>query len=301
MEYKFLENRHVYVKPIYRKSWLSQIHEKHDSIFMNSGARMHICVPINNKTGNLVDPIDIYLLDKHPDYAEEKMLKLVVSVKKEIADFLSIPVEELNVRNEKCYWKKRRDVALSREGTIYDMSKPSDFLDFLLLYCNKDLIAKSWAARFSKGSYKFALHDKGAVEAEQSAKVDLRQKAWLKAVDILNSQEKSYDFLAMYYMLKRGVDKPPKNAAIEVYKNMIANIIDNETDSFWEIINDPDYEVKILIHKSMLNGELEIVDKFKYRFKGADKAIGGLKDMVEYLKDDLHNEDLLILKQKALK
>lgn len=268
---KALREKRYVVRPIRRKGgWVPP---DHDSAFMNDGSKMGIVVPV--LPGNiLVDPLK--------DFTEED--------KQSLANELGLPdVSSLNVHVKKNFWRGNT-VFIDRNGLHLDCSRSDDFVKFLVLRADSERISPNWNQRFDKGTYKFALCEEGEELIDKVSNLEEKKNAYIHLSKIDKSIEKMRDFLYVYYVTKKDAKRPPKTANADWLKSELGRIIDDDLRVFLEIMDDRDYNIKLLIQKSVEIGALSR-DKHNYYLPGADRPIGTLTDLIDFL-DDPKNQDV---------
>lgn len=278
-EVSVLRRETVRVRAIRRPSdWLP---EGHDSQFMNEGAKWNLCVPTHAEKKVLVDPLTGLSMEQKEDLARRLGLENASS---------------FNVYRKDNYWRKF-EIPIDKNGRVLNLSDPYDYVIYRVLQCNTDWIAPSWAMRFMKGTYKFALEHESDKIRTESDDVSNKERAYLALNKMGNSRTLMSDFLWAYYLQVREARRPPVEAPLDWLKNEIGKIIDSNIGMFLSIIEDPDYPYKVLIVKSLNVGALTR-DGDKYRFPGGEFSIGTLDQMVAHLKDDRYQDDYLKLKTK---
>lgn len=269
-----LRKKKVIIRPIRRKGgWVP---ETHDSSFMNDGANMGIVVPVTH--GNvIVDPL--YDFVKDDEYDDKKLFAREIGVEDET---------RLNVHVKKNYWVGNT-VSLNRNGLTLELSNPIDFIKYIILRSDTARIAPNWKSRFEKGTYKFAMVAEGEEIEAKVTKVDDVKEAYKLFGKIDYSVTKMKDFLYVYYLIKKEAKKPPREASVEWLKAELGRIIDEDLQLFLEILKDKAYDTKLLIQKSTNCGAL-IRKKHLYYVPGADKPVGVLDDVIEFINDS-RNQD----------
>ena len=265
-----LREKKFTVRPIRRKGgWVGP---DHDSSFMNDGAKLGIVIPVL-KGNVLVNPM--------PEFTKQDVLTLAEELGLE-------DVKKLNLYVPKNYWRGKT-VTLDRNGLHLDLSQVEDFIKFLILRADSDRIAPNWSSRFDKGTYKFALVEQGEELIDNVSNLEERKNAYLLLDKMDSSIDKMKDFLYVYYLEKKDAKKPPRNATIDQLKNAIGTIIEDDLKTYLAILNDDYYTLKLLIQKASECGALRR-DRHLYTLPGADKPIGVIEDLIEYL-DDPKNQD----------
>lgn len=275
---KDLRSKKIIVRPIRRRGgWVS---DAHDSAFMNDGARMGIVVPVSR--GNVVlDPLKSFSDKDRELFAKEAGLR----------------EEDLNVHVKKNYWIGKT-VDIDRNGLTLDLSNIVDFTNYLILRSDINLIAPDWGSRFKKGTYKFALVEEGEEIEEKASKVEKVKEAYRLLGKMDHSETKMKDFLYVYYLTKKDAKRPPKDASLEFLKGEVSRIIEEDMSTFLNILRDENYDTKLLIQKAVSCGALQR-RKHEFFVPGADRPIGVLEDVIEYLNDDKNQDFELKLIQQV--
>jgi len=266
------EKRYV-VRPIRRKGgWVPP---DHDSAFMNDGARQGYVVPV--LPGNvLVDPLKDFTSEDKVSLAEELGLE---------------NAQVFNVHTKKNFWRGNT-VYLDRNGLHLNCENPADFVKYLILKSDSENIAPNWASRFDKGTYKFALCEEGEELLDKVSNLEDKKNAYIYLSKIDKSVDKMKDFLYVYYLTKKDAKRPPRAASVDWLKQELGRIIEDDLATYLSIANDKDYNVKLLIQKSIEVGAL-YRDRHNYSMPGADKPIGVLEDLIAFL-DDTKNQEVKI-------
>lgn len=265
-----LRTKKYVVRPIRRKGgWVPP---DHDSAFMNDGSKFGVVVPV--LPGNILsNPI--------PEFKKEDVTLLVEELG--LSD-----EQELNIHVKKCFWRGRT-VVLDRNGLHLDLEKIEDLIKFLILRSDTERIARNWMTRFDKGTYKFALVEQGEELQDKVSDLEDKKNAYILFGKMDASIDKMKDFLYVYYLNKKDAKRPPKTASLDQLRNDIGHIIEDDLKTFLSILQDENYNLKLLIQKSVEVGALRR-DKHLYSFPGADKPVGVIEDLITFL-DDPSNQD----------
>ena len=272
-EVQELRSKKYVVRPIRRKGgWVPP---GHDSEFMNDGSKNGYVVPV--LPGNiLVDPLKNFTLEDRAAFAEELGLQDVLS---------------LNTHTKKNYWRGNT-VFLDRNGLFLDCSIPMDFVKFLILKSDTENIAPNWNERFDKGTYKFALCEEGEELHDKVSNLEDKKNAYIYLSKMDKSVDKMKDFLYVYYITKKDAKRPPVSASVDWFKQELGRIIEDDLQTYLGIANDKEYNIKLLIQKSVEIGALTR-DRHNYSLPGADRPIGVLEDLISFL-DDPKNQEVRI-------
>jgi len=272
-----LRKEKVTVRPIIRPSdWLPT---GHDSQFMNEGSKWTLCVPSYEDRKVLVDP-----------------LKGMSGVHKaELAELLGLEGPgTFNVYRPDTYWKGF-EILLDRVGRVLDLSDPHDFVTLKVLECNTEWIAPSYVMRNMKQTYKYALEFESDKINSEIAEVNVKEKSYVALSKMSNSRDIMGDFMWAYYLQVKTAQRPPIDAPADWLKKEIGKVIENDARQFLHIIEDEDYTYKVLIMKALNTGSLSRAGE-QFRFPGGEFNVGSLQQMVDHLKDDRYQSDLIKLK-----
>lgn len=283
---KDLREKKYVARPIQRKGgWVPA---EHDSAFINDGAKKGFVVPVIE--GNVMknpfrrirkDPNDPLIGKVFFDFNKEEIESL--------ADELGIEIQKMNANVKKNYWTNR-NIFLDKNGKHLDLKDSNDFINFLILASDEENIALGWGNRFEKGTYLFALCEASEELVDKVSNLEEKMKAYNYLDKIKGSAEKMKDFLYVYYVTKKDARKPPATANVDWLKGEIGRIIEDDMKIYLDIISDKDYNIKLLIQKSVEVGALQR-NKHNYSLPGADRPIGVLEDVIEYL-DNPKNQDV---------
>ena len=280
-----LRKRKVSVKPIHRDGgWVAS---NHDSAFLNDGAVRDYTVPSKARGRVLVNPC--------PDFVQEKDGK--TDDWQALADELGLEsVRDLNPNTRKGFWMREAEstVKMDKRGKFLNLKETRDFVEYLVLRSNSHLIAPTWATRFDNGEFMFALVEEGEEIIDNVSNLEENKKAYAYLDKIDSSAVKMTDFLYVYYLTKKEAKKPPRNGTIDWLKAEIGKIIKNDLNTYLTILDDPDYNLKLLIQRSVDSGAL-LKDRHIYSFPGADESVGNLEQLIEFLDDEKNQTERMKL------
>lgn len=280
-----LREKKVSVKPIHRDGgWVSS---NHDSAFLNDGAVRDYTVPSKARGRVLVNPC--------PDFVQDK--KTGIDDWQALADELGLEsVRDLNQNTPKGFWMREAEstVKMDKRGKYLNLNETRDFIEFLVLRSCSHLIAPNWASRFDDGEFMFALVEEGEEIIDSVSNLEENKKAYAYLDKIDNSAEKMTDFLYVYYLTKKEAKKPPRNGTVDWLKAEVGKIIKNDLTIYLAILDDPDYNLKLLIQRSVDSGAL-LKDKHRYTFPGADSSVGNLEELIAYLDDEKNQTERMKL------
>ena len=258
-----LINKVIEVKPIPRDSALFE-----GPIAFLKGAAMTVDLPIDAVRRCR---INIFESDEEQAFFENK---------------LGVPKGTLSTYDRESKYWNNFIVSLNDEGITLNLGNVTDFLKYRVLKANTGLIAPSWNDRNNDGRFRFALVEKGFEDLEINAKNDIKKRAYIAFGKIEDSADRMIDVLNV--MGKKITSK--SGVSVDGLKAEINRIIDNpnpeSVKSFISIIEDKNFEYRVLIDKALNAKAIYRVGKNGYRLpKGEEPVADDTKEMIEWLKD----------------
>jgi hypothetical protein len=280
-----MEDKKVKVIPIVRKgSWLEQISKSHDGLIMFTGTGATYSVP-QTSSGGLVNVLEP---------ADESKIDWLISE-------LGVEKNALSPnRKEKNFWKTEKitRVKITKDGMTLDLNNPYDYIKFLVLKSNKDLIAPSWDARFDKGTYKFAIVDESYEINQGSKKADVLKDCYIQFGKIDDKESKMKGVIKIYLAETKSLVKLPAKTTKEFLKSEINKIIETNPAKFLSIVTDKDFDYKADITEAIDKGYITKIGKAKYQFIDLIDESFTYDELVAYLKNKENSERYIMLKEK---
>lgn len=277
-----LEDREVKLMPIVRPGGMFS-DPNHDGAFMFTGTVVEFVLPFDIKHNRY----PTVFKDVNEQTAFETLLGVELNPYKTGKDNY---IKNLKIRIIK-------DDKLMKFGYTLNLSDPMDALRYRILRIVPQ-VAPSWAEKDSSPAYKFALVDAQEIEQTKSKKADAKKKAYMFLGKIENSQKKMLDFLRVFG------ERPANNATIDWLKGQIDTIIDNPAKlvKMLELIDDPNYEIKLFIEDAVDCGAITKKDR-KYYLPGgdalnpADPTLNGTISILKKYKEETDTVYLNIMQQ----
>lgn len=275
----FLTEKKVKLVPVPRQG--AMITDKdHVGYYRYDGTRVSWVLPKSLSTRNLVQ-----LLNPEEKSFFEEALDLDLNIYKKVDNF----------------WHTFR-VSLEKNDTFmqfgleFDLSDPMQNLKWRL-WKTAPFVAPSWEEKTDRGDYILALVDSDYEEVQRANKSTKNIRAYKHLGKIEGSQEKLYDFLSIYSLQNPKAKRPDATAGTEVMVGQAQEIIDNDIKGYLEIADDPDYEIKLLIHRAI--GHEAIIKKYTskdYSTPEGRHLGNNLDQVVKNLLDPDFQEDYLRIK-----
>ena len=279
-----MEATKVKVLPVIREgSWLAQISKNHDGKFMFTGTGATYTVPVYT-SGDLYNVFQ--------DIPQEKIDWL--------ENQLGYEKGKLNpYRKINNFWKEEKmaRVKLTKDGLSLDLSKPSDFIKYLVLKANKDYVAEGWEDRFTKGTYRFVIVDANAETLENSKKADLLKDCYMQFGKIVDNETKMKGVLRIYLTETKSPIKVPEKTTKEFLKGEIQKVIETNPAKFLSIVSDKNFAVKADISSALESGYIIKVGKAKYQLKDMIEDTFSYEELISFLNTPENSETYIKLKQ----
>jgi hypothetical protein len=266
----------VKVQPILRRRGMIN-DPSHTMFFMLEGTDIKLPVP-NDRNGQVMCP----LTEEERAYFEDSSRSGLPFKRGDLSPF--------NEGHDN-YWKRKETtVRLVKEGFVLDLSKPYDYITYAILRCNKSLIA-STTEDMNRKTCLFALVPEDFEITERVSSADKKKTAYRESAKLENDRDAMIDFLTVYGK------RPATTAKSKFLISEIDKIIENDLNGFLKIIQDDEYETRLLINKAVRIGAI-VKKGDKYELKGGDKLslvgeINNLNGAINYLKA-IENQDVLL-------
>lgn len=288
-----LPNTKVHVKPILRSGkWLP---DGHSGSFMYDHTVLGFQVPVDGNTGRLKNPLT----------KEEQVFF-------ENDAGLDLEKGDLNpYKKTDNYWEEFR-IAIRKSDEIVtdktilmtlDLSHPLQYLQYKVLMTNTapdgGMVAPSWQSRLDSGTYRIALVHEGQQNVDKLKRSDQMQKVYKYLGKINSSEEEMFDFLTIYHLENGNSKRPSEDWNKGTYVSEIQEIIDKDLNGFVKIVDDVvNYDFKLLVHRGLKIGALTMVGGNKIETVDGIPVGNGLKQAVQWYKDDRHQNEYLTLKNQ---
>lgn len=278
----------IVVKPILTRSVNPNVTDaEHEAYFLFATATRDYVLPLDRQL-RLVNPFES---KEEKEWLEDE-LKVDLNINK--------PTDN--------YWHKFK-VKLGKEDKHLDLTRPKDYLEYLVLKCNKQFIAPLGTNKTSYlATQKYAMTKEGDEIKETANRANKYGEAWRAFGKIENDKQAMINFLRVYGQTTTTVGtkraKITNNTKTELLVSMIDEIINKDVDGFLSIIRSKDdYELKILIANAVDCGAINKVDR-KYFLLGGDPMceeglISTLDNAVNWLKSPKNQELVIILQNRV--
>jgi len=271
-----LPNKRVTVTPI--KKARGHIKDpNHVGFFLLPGASIEFC-PRNIKG---TSTIDCPLTSEEIEFFEDKRKSGMAF---EIGDLSPHKL----VNN---FWKgKNSKVRLTDTDLLLDLSKSNDYLTFKILKSNSDRIAGSIEESKANPRAIYMIVDEDEKIKSEVSKGDKLRKAYKISGKLSTDRQAMIDYLTIIGK------RPGGNSKIEFLISEIDKQIDSNLNQFLDILEDPDYDTRLLIAKAIQIKAIIKDNNGKYRLPEGDELCkvterNNLSTVINYL-NDLANQDI---------
>lgn len=188
------------------------------------------------------------------------------------------------------FWDNRY-VTLEKLDTILDLSLPEDYIKYKILLGWDSIIAPSLTVYKESPTmaYQFYLEKEGEDIKLQSKSLSITKKAWKN----FNKIESNRDVLSAVIFLMAG-KQVASNASLEYLNTEVERLVDVKPEQFNDLIEDAQFETKILIANAeragiikKVKGAYETKDGLPITEKGQPATIS---NVVAFLNDPVNNE-----------
>jgi hypothetical protein len=270
LEAQILVNKRIDIKPIVRgSSWLEK---GHDGEFMYTGSVRSYVLPLDRNTNQL----KTILTQDEMEFFENKL-----QLEKGTLSFY---------KKNNAFWAKFT-VKVGKEGDSLNLADPIDNLKHRVLLANKE-IAPSPEERMNSIHYKFMLVDKDYETEERAKKSNVLRDAYKALAKLESSETRMRDVLRIYGK------KPAVGATREFLVSELDKLIETDVKGFLAIVQDSDYETRVLLEDAIECRAIVKKDKTGYALPGGDKIANNTPEVITWLKSPKNSEELLTIKAK---
>lgn len=269
-DFKF-PNKKISIRPITRKGgWLPA---NHDGAFMFTNTKQSFPVP-EDTHGNL-----------YVNATPEELAALEKAI-----GFTSGYLNPNKPKKDNFWCDFKNQLEVSKDGVQLDLSKPNDYVKYIIAKSNRDIIAPDWDSRLNKATYKFAMVDQETELKAKAHEADITKEVWMSYGSVSSSIVKMTNVLKL--LLMGSNIKVPKSPTEEFLKTELMKFVENEPKKFLATANDPDFTLKADILSAL---EVKAISKdgLKYFVTGYPDAKMTFESLVEYLKNP-ENQDILL-------
>lgn len=288
-----LPNTQVHVKPILRSGrWLP---DGHSGSFMYDHTVLGIQVPIDRQSGRLKNPLT---------KAEQEYFETQAGLDMEVGDLNPYKKKDNFWHDFRVAIRKSDDIVTDKTVLMtLNLSDPLQYLQYKVLQVNTapdgGVVAPSWQTRLDSGTYRIALVHEGQQNIEKVKRADLMKRAYKYLSKIDSSEEAMFDFLTIYYLENSKSARPSEDSSKDFYYSELQDLIDTDLAGFSKIIEDADnYEFKLLVHRGLKIGALVMTQGDKIETVDGIPVGNGLKQAIQWFKDDRHQDEYLTLKNQ---
>ena len=219
-----------------------------------------------------------------------------VLTKEEKATLEEMTGLDLSVYGE--FWNEHF-VSLYKEDNRFDLRNPLDYISFRILWFLKDEIAKTWAERNDKQTYRFVITTPDEEITEKKVGYDNKKNAFKLYGKIEDDKEK------LTGILKLLTNKPiSKESPLKWLQAKVEEFIDTKPAAFIALLNDTKFETKLLIHTAEEKG---VIIKHGNKYKTIDgldlcenSQVATFDNAISYLDNPKHQDVRSFIEAKIL-
>lgn len=284
-QHPYLKHKKIRLRPVSNLKFEGQTLSELPQGFMLDNQQYPLCLPIDAKTGQLVNVIDSIKKNYCPEYRED--LTELEFFTREIGVNVSTTLRDNN------FWKAYTDpqtgesrhsfdVVIPKNGLELDLSKPYDVLKAKIVQANKKYIAPSWEEKLDRPTYKFAIVDEFKQIDSKKEKLDKMAKALaIYTSEYKGNQEKLINFIKVENPTAK-VSKATNLAALET---KVGELASEQPDRFFQVHEDPFFIIKTKIFKAIEVGYLIYATKTTFKTVN-DEPLGTIHDLIGLMKND---------------
>lgn len=275
----FLVEKKIKIVPVNRTGGMID-DPNHIGYFRYDGTKIVWVLPISRSKRTLMP-----ILNTEEKEFFEKLLDLDLNFYKKNDNFW-----------HKFYVEILVDDNFKKNGMILDLSDPMDNLKWRV-WKTCPLVAHSWEERFDSGAYILAMVDEGYQEEQKATKAAKNLKAYKHLGKIEGSHTKLFDFLTIYALQHPKAKHPSSDSTIEALITQAEGVIVNDVSGYLDIVEDAEYETKLLIHRAIMAEAIVKKWSTKEYLTPEGKLLGNsLDDVVRNLRSAEYQEDYLKIK-----
>lgn len=246
---------------------------------------MSYTLPINGKTGELVQIFDVYKKNWCPEFQEELT---------ELEFFSKVKNFDLNTKAHKDnFWKAHTDTAngttrapfkleIPRQGVALNLRNVDDALKAKIALANVKYIAPNWDERFTRPTYKFAIVDENKTFDSKKELLDKVAKTIvIYANEYAGNPKKLRDFITVHNPLK----KISKDMNLNALETIVGELAKDNPDEFMKVHEDKFFLLKVKISKAIEVGYIVYATKTTYKTVN-DEPLGTMNDIIAKCLED---------------
>ena len=258
--------------------------KSHETQTIITGCEQIIGWPIDKQTGRYVD---IFKDEEERKFFEKK---------------LGLKEDELNVYAEasKLKWPAQisNQLKIKKEGVKFNMASPIDYIKYRLAALSPRVALSHSEASVRKAETDYVFVNIEEKALDENKKLTVKMQAYDKVKAIVENPKKKE---ALYKVL---FDQPvPKKWSDAQLTNKILTATEERPKQVLETLEDPDFEIKLLILEAVQSGVIEKVGTgYKLDYQDKSSIIANNKNsLVEWFKNKENNPQVIAIKSRIKK
>ena len=243
--------------------------------------------------GKLEGSVDLFPLKMRRDGKYERVLTDIEQ--SYLEDVLGREKGSLSTHLKKNNFWDDQVVLLEKEGVTLQLDDPWDYIKYKILLTYDDVISPSITETSFKKTYRYELVTVADVREQLKKDVNYDIKAYDMLSEMKESREQLVGILRMTTNKKFSTETDH-----DFLVTKVAQAIKEDAKRFVEIIEDPDYQIKLLIEKGIDGGKI-VRERGKYRTSDGielcdDGMVPTLDNAIDFLKLKKNQDIKLLLK-----
>lgn len=184
---------------------------------------------------------------------------------------------------------------IGKETVFLDLSNPIQYIQYKLLLAWPSIVSPTKDKKDERPTYKYYIVDTEYETVEKAMEDDIEEQAWTTFAELKNDRNKMINVLKLYGK-NVGSNATDKFISTQISEQFRKGTV--QMQEFVDMVNDPDFEIKILIERAVDANAL-VRRRSHYFLPEGDKLAASTSQMVEYLKDAKHQDVFMLIEQRT--
>lgn len=210
---------------------------------------------------------------------------------RELEKKLLMPANTLSVYNSNYWGDWKNNIKVPQNGKILNIENPIDFINYKM--CTVNTLVANGKSDPNLPFAEFLLTS----EIDEAKTSNTKHKVKEKAYKLLSEMtiEDKINFTKLW---EGGKNRLTKGHSSDIIEAFISKIVDTKPDDFIKLIEDPDYQIRLLLQDLIISGNVKISGN-RYIIIGEQEPFAmNLITALEFLQDPLNQNQVLELRNK---